>query len=512
MHIKQNVNRLITLRTWVDSFLGAHLLSLWMDAIAIAPTLPSLLTGLSCALVVSLADRTSLSLMSWYYWTTERCMYLYVSSTNTYSHVLNVFQQRDFIYLIWACKHWAFSFGKASMALRSFSAWLSQLQNNDRTWCSTLMLLQRNISKSKKKRVGRSLQIYPFNISVHSVHSDRREMCSKKSGCTFEPTGAGEASSTRRVSPRQSVMSFTVLILAQFSRWRGKCSSGGVSLSIWKAYGQPESVHYSSLFQLCTDLTCSCLDLTAWMQKPDRQERWIWWILELSHARLGGGAAGMMAAMTAGAWPWSLETSEFSSMSCFTASPSNDSVIERGLRLNGFESSLAPTAHICHKTLCAGFLDVRVRGLSVLPVQYSKEAQRMNLETHRGTVMVCLDSWKYEFQHYIFWWRQKLMASKGPPRWIAGSLFDIVGLISINIARSGSGVWDYTELPKRAPVPKESHSDPAMAGVSTAAMTLTAPSSLTWTCCNGRCGRSIRLVEHTRSCICSFTWLPYLFL
>ena len=31
------------------------------------------------------------------------------------------------------------------------------------------------------------------------------------------------------------------------------------------------------------------------------QERWIWWVLELSHARLGGGAAGMMAAMTAGA-------------------------------------------------------------------------------------------------------------------------------------------------------------------------------------------------------------------
>lgn len=236
------------------------------------------------------------------------------------------------------------------------------------------MLLQRDVSKSNTKRVWRSLQIFRFKISVHSVHSDRREMCSKKSGCTFQPPkGAGEASSTRPGFSQANCHGFHALNLTQFCRWRGKCSSGGVSLSIWIAYGQPERAHYSSRFKLCTDLTCSCYYLTAWMQKPDRYwafcldskyskaeasncftclfspERWIWWVLEL-RARLGGGAAGMMAAMTAGAWPWRLETPEFSSMSCFT--------IKWFRSLNGFESSLAPTAHICHKTLCAGFPDL----------------------------------------------------------------------------------------------------------------------------------------------------------
>lgn len=75
------------------------------------------------------------------------------------------------------------------------------------------------------------------------------------------------------------------------------------------------------------------------------------------------------------------------------------------------------------------------------------------------------------------------MASKGPPRWVAGSLFYIVEQLD-----QGQGFETTQRFPKRVPVQwaKESHSDPAMAGVSTAAMTLqTAPSSLTWTCCNG---------------------------
>ena len=158
------------------------------------------------------------------------------------------------------------------MASRLFSTCLSQLQNGDRTWCKKLNpWCSSNVTpQSPTRNVCEDLsKSFALKISVHSVHSDRREMCSKKSGCTFPPKGAGEASSTRPGFSQANCHGFHALILTLFCRWRDKCSSGGVSLSIWIA-GQPERAHYSSLFKLCTDLTCSCYYLTAWMQKPDR--------------------------------------------------------------------------------------------------------------------------------------------------------------------------------------------------------------------------------------------------
>ena len=207
MDIKQNVNRFITFRTWVRFVF-------WWTFVVFVNGCPCYSPDAAIS-----PDRPALSFVCVSCWSNFIFFDEFIvcvcmcTSTNAYSHEFNVFQQRDFIYLVWACKHCGL-FGKTSMTSRSFSASLSQLQNGDRTWCKKLNpWCSSNVtSQSPTQNMYDDLS-KSFALKFQSIQCIQTAgKCAQRSLAvpSSRPRARVKLAAQGLVSPRQTVMAFTL--------------------------------------------------------------------------------------------------------------------------------------------------------------------------------------------------------------------------------------------------------------------------------------------------------------